>query len=90
MCYQCWDSEGNPQPDAVSSAAVPLVEAVYGESRFGGNLHIILDDWNIEDDDLAYCRGLELTPAEDDCLTAFEAMSQKQRAACLAEQEELF
>jgi hypothetical protein len=85
MCEQCYEDYGSPNPDAISSAAIPLVDAVYEWSAVGGNLHIILDDWNIDDENLASCRDYDLTIAEAACLAAFEAMTIEQRAACLGE-----
>lgn len=85
MCIGCYEDYGSPMPDAVSSATIPLVEAVYEWSAVGGNLHIVLDDWNIEDENLASCWEGDLTAAEAACLIAFEAMKVEQRAACLAE-----
>ena len=58
MCYGCWTEAGKPQIDtpAVRAAAAAVAE-VYEHSCVGGNLHIVLDDWNIEDDNLEFCRG---------------------------------
>jgi hypothetical protein len=56
MCYGCWEEAGKPQIDnARVRAAVSLIEDVYQHSCVGGNLHIVLDDWNVEDGNLEFC-----------------------------------
>lgn len=56
MCYGCWEEAGKPQIDnARVRAAVPLIQAVYEHCPVGGNLHIVLDDWNLEDGNLEFC-----------------------------------
>ncbi len=56
MCYGCWTEEGSPQIDTPAvRAAAASVAAVYEHSCVGGNLHIVLDDWNLEDDNLKFC-----------------------------------
>lgn len=58
MCYGCWDEAGKPSavtPAIEASAA--LVKRLYDKfSCVGGNLHIVTDDWNLENGDLAFCR----------------------------------
>lgn len=57
MCISCYHTEYGA-PVALTEkalAAVPLIQAVYAAEGSGGNLHIVLDDWNIEDDSVAYC-----------------------------------
>ena len=56
MCYGCWEEEGKPTIDtpAVRAAAAAVAE-VYEHACTGGNLHIVLDDWNLEDSSLAFC-----------------------------------
>ena len=36
---------------------VPTIEAVYEYSGVGGNLHVVLDDGNIRDDDIRFCQA---------------------------------
>jgi hypothetical protein len=71
MCYECWEEEGKPQIDtpAVREAAA-AVGAVYELNGVGGNLHIVLDDWNLEDGSVEFCDrqianqpGMERRPA---------------------------
>ena len=56
MCHGCWVEEGKPAIDtpAIRAAAAAVAE-VYEHSCVGGNLHIVLDDWNLEDGSLAFC-----------------------------------
>lgn len=57
MCYACWTKLGRPAavtPKII--AAAELVDDLYGLAPVGGNLHIVTDDWNIEDDHVRSCR----------------------------------
>lgn len=56
MCSGCWEEAGKPIIDtpAVRMAAAAAAE-VYEHSCVGGNLHIVLDDWNVEDGNLEFC-----------------------------------
>jgi hypothetical protein len=94
MCSACWSEEGEPaiNTPAVREAAA-AVEAVYNHSCVGGNLHIVLDDWNIEDDSLEFCRvqiergdhGTEEERAtERRCHDLMRALSVPERASALA------
>lgn len=58
MCYGCWEEAGKPTIDtpAVRAAAAAIAE-VYEHSCVGGNLHVVLDDWNLEDGNLEFCDG---------------------------------
>lgn len=60
MCRGCYEEYGEPVivTEATKRAAV-LIKQLYDEfAPCGGNLHIVTDDWNIEDDNLAFCRRL--------------------------------
>jgi hypothetical protein len=59
--------------------AVRLARLVYAEHKAGGALHIMLDDGNLEDDDLAFCAGQVETQAERDCLAAWRALAEEER-----------
>ena len=57
MCRGCWEEYGSPEiKTEATRAAAKLAERVYEFSCVGGNLHIVLDDWNIEDENIAWCR----------------------------------
>ena len=96
MCQGCYEEYGSPTvvTDSVREAA-ELVADVYEFSAVGGNAHIVLDDWNLEDDYIRWClekaipeNAHEAEPgqieAEQKCLTAFLALSLEDRAAALA------
>ena len=56
MCCGCWEKDGRPIIDNARVRAVqPLIAAVYALACTGGNLHIALDDNNLDDDDLQFC-----------------------------------
>jgi len=96
MCYACYKKYG--EPSIVSEAtlkAAELVYAVYEFSSVGGNAHIVLDDFNIEDSSIDWCltEGLQTNIHEHDagqlqiereCLECFKAMTVAERASTLA------
>lgn len=55
MCQSCYDKWGRPTEwnDEISRA-VDLVETIYQWHPAGGLLHIVLDDWNIGDEKVAW------------------------------------
>lgn len=58
MCYGCWTEAGKPTLNTPSvRAAAELVAKLYEHPNCasGGNLHIVTDDWNLEDSNLAFC-----------------------------------
>lgn len=95
MCIDCWKERGSPAivNEAIAQTA-RLINNVFEHHHGGGNLHIILADWNISDDDIEFCRQLLIsgkypTPrkelkAEAMCLQAFKQLSESQRATALA------
>lgn len=100
MCCTCWEDDGAPQIDNEKVRNVlPLIDEVYVHSGAGGNLHIVLDDSNVEDENLAHCRkwieeggykpgwGHDDSPeqlaAEMACLIALEAMTEDERNSAL-------
>jgi hypothetical protein len=57
MCRGCWEEYGECVIDSPSiRAAAAAMDAVYEFHCAGGNLHIVLDDWNLEDESLEFCR----------------------------------
>ncbi len=84
MCESCYENYGSPTPDDKARECVPLIEAVYNEHCAGGDLHILLDDWNLENRHLKACEKYELTAAERACLNFMLEMTENQRAAALA------
>ena len=50
MCMDCWQRRGSPSTITPAVRAVlPLIDAVYEHHAAGGGLHIVLDDWNVDD-----------------------------------------
>ena len=96
MCYGCYEAHGKPeiQNERTLRAAV-LVEAVYAFAPAGGHCHIVLDDFNIEDDHIDFCineitsepREMYTTGEIDiqlACMESFRAMTLEERASALA------
>jgi hypothetical protein len=101
MCQGCWKERGSPSltNDKIKAAA-ELIAGVYEHHGCGGGLHIIVDDWNLEDSSLQFCedyiekpeyrasRNDEVTDerleAERACLRALKAMTEEERASALA------
>ena len=85
MCEACWLEAGSP--DVLSENHERFVELafqVYEAHGAGGSLHIALDDFNLEDESLAFCSGLPgLTPVESACLDELRAMTLKERQAAV-------
>ena len=95
MCEGCYIEAGRPTPTQEARALRPLIARVYEYSAVGGNAHVVLDDWNIEDNHIDWClttgidtnihqAGASDIAAERACLEAMKALSLDQRAAALA------
>lgn len=53
MCQDCYDELGRPNDWNPNVArALELIRTIYQHEPTGGPLHVILDDWNIEDGDI--------------------------------------
>ncbi len=101
MCEDCWNGYGRPNiVNEKTEAALVLVRQVYDApcGGAGGNLHIVLDDWNLEKHSIEWCQGgrsdphwqgppmrWTLTDVEARCATAFLDMTLEERAATLAQ-----
>lgn len=59
-----------PAADLTLPEVMPLVETLYSlpQHGVGGHLHIVLDDGNVQDDDLAYCLD---RAREDGCAACY-------------------
>ena len=85
MCYGCWEEAGKPAMDTPAiRAAAAAVAAVYEHSGVGGNLHIALDDWNLEDSNLRFCSqcidGAGQMPLRDDAPDFHKRYNDEKRA----------
>jgi len=101
MCIDCWESAGSPRIwNSNIEAAVEAALDVYEFNGAGGSLHILLDDWNTEDNALYLCeeyakehRGIngdEQFTVEMKCLQAFRSLTEPERVSALAVKKCLF
>jgi hypothetical protein len=61
---------------------LPLVKELYSRSPVGCCLHIVLDDGNVRDSDVAFCQQWALDRNHDDCsrlASLLMQMSERQR-----------
>lgn len=91
MCEGCYEEHGSPKIfNRTTLLAAKLIERVYGFSEMGGNLHIHLDDWNIEDeyfDEFKVDRhdsSEDQVRAERECFWILKLMTLPERASALA------
>ena len=96
MCYGCYEGAGKPAiVTEKTKAAAALVAKVYEFSCVGGNAHIVVDDWNLEDDHIRWCldealktnvheADAEQLAAERACLEALLALTDDERASAMA------
>ena len=97
MCFSCWKEYGNPMivNDKVLKA-VDLIESVYKNNDVGGNLHIQLDDWNIEDcyweefEQYDKDSSLLQIAVETHCFLFMKELSLEERASALALYDNFF
>lgn len=98
MCCACWQEDGAPQIDNERVRGIqPLIREVYDHHCAGGNLHIALDDNNLEDYNLDFCEerikegdshhdfedSPEQAAAERACLAALRAMTYEERVSAM-------
>jgi len=97
MCVNCWRDRGSPTIDNERTRrAVELIGDVYECHGAGGGLHVILDDFNIDNGHMAFCAGYidsdeykrDCSPgrlaAERACLVLLRGMTVDERASALA------
>lgn len=98
MCQNCWveyyDSVQIDTPLVRATAAA--IEAVYDYSMSGGRLHVIVDDFNLEDHNIEFAEKYlqenaaetpEQHQVESYCLGLLKNMSIPERASALALKE---
>jgi hypothetical protein len=98
MCQTCYKDYGSPKIITPATLeAAKLIEEVFEWSSGGGNLHIVIDDWNLDDDSLDFCDTEirtddpscdEKLEAERKCLDALRKMTLEERASTLAIHDE--
>jgi hypothetical protein len=97
MCENCYHEEyGAPTEITVRAVtAAALIRQLYQYCPVGGRCHIVVDDWNLEDDSIEFCRqavardkaahGTSQTLMhEERLLAALAVMSIPERAVSLA------
>ena len=95
MCIECYEKYGSPSIiNELTRRAAKLIEAVYEFNAAGGNAHIVVEDWNLDDGDIDFCldevktnrRGdsADKLNAERQCLEALKALTLEERASALA------
>ena len=52
MCLGCWETEGRP---FYASPAAQSLAAKFAEADKFGGLHIVVEDWNLEDHSIDFC-----------------------------------
>jgi hypothetical protein len=86
MCYGCYEQAGLPEPTAAAREVAQILRAC---DDYSGPLHILIEDWNVEDDDLAFCGNPSehrrpLYDIERQALVAMRGLTIDQRYAALA------
>lgn len=62
MCYGCWIDEG--KPSNVTPSVLKAAPMIQEADEFGA-MHIVVSDWNLEDDNVRFCLAeARLTPEE--------------------------
>lgn len=86
MCTSCWIAAGAPKETGPHiNKAARLIAAVYAQPNggVGGNLHIVVDDFNIERYHIERCLDDGLTAIEKECALYLLDMPFRTRAAAL-------
>ena len=95
MCYDCWKEAGSPAIITEETLRVAeLIGNIYDHSLSGGDAHIVVDDWNLQDGDIAFCLNQisenegknkrERLDAERTALAALHSMSLPERYSAMA------
>lgn len=82
MCYGCYEDYGFPT--CVSPAVLDAAAKMDACDPFG-DLHVVIDDWNIEDEHIEWCRAKPgLIPLDRAAIDALAALTLDERAAAMA------
>jgi len=56
MCIDCWKHYGSPEiVNDITTTLASLISLIYEYHGAGGHLHIVIDDWNLDDDSIKFC-----------------------------------
>lgn len=84
MCYGCYIEYEEEPPSDEARKVGEFLKQVPEDLEFG-NLHVVVADWNIEDEHLDWCKNnYELTENELKTYELLKPLSLNQRAAALA------
>ncbi len=78
MCLDCWEEEGRPW---MLTDAVRQWSPVFRDVDHYGKLHVVVEDWNLDDDNIRACMTSPLTIDEHDLCVALLIMSVGERWA---------
>jgi hypothetical protein len=82
MCYGCWAEEG--RPTKMTPAVIEIAPLLREADEFGA-MHIAVSDWNLDDDNIEFCRDYETaTPDEKSLCAKLLAMSYPERLSAMA------
>lgn len=95
MCETCWKDYGSPKLYSPEIDEVAyLIGKIYEYSAVGGNAHIVVDDFNIKDENIQFCLDNlkenvhEAEPTQlawEECaLLGLKRLSLSERASALA------
>lgn len=98
MCLSCWEEAGSPRDESAAvKTAARLIADLYAANGAGGLLHVAVDDFNLEDRDVAWCRAEMESPSGQafmanegsvtehwNALVALEGLTKRQRWAAVA------
>lgn len=91
MCIDCWEGYDSP---AIDTPLVRHAANLIADVDPCGYLHFVVADWNLDDDDLAFCADSIIRNPDDDpadqleadwaCLMALRGLTEAERASALA------
>lgn len=91
MCLHCWQEYGSPSDwNEDIKTAVGLIKEIYQYDGAGNPLHVVLDDWNIDDEFLEVYEPAvadtapEAVSAARELVPVLQRLSYDERAAALA------
>lgn len=81
MCYGYYEDEGKPLPGPEALALGSLLDEC---DPFGG-CHIVVEDWNLDDECIDFCIAEPMTtPRERELMVALKKLPEDQRYAAMA------
>lgn len=94
MCKWCWDKYKPVEVSPLVKSVANLIKKIYAFHSAGGSLHIVLDDWNLDNSSLEFCEYLirvnkynesrRLINLEVECINLLRGADINTRATALA------